>query len=144
MINGFKYGQSWRIWPSPLSLSLYSTLKNIYTIKKVLFLKTRAKYLRYKLVVFLHCKVTSFHLLTWNFTKRGTPLQIFFKDFTEILKTPFSATSLRRCFQNSLPDISNILLRFVKASAIFINSSSWFRQKKIKYKMSNINIKTRC
>ena len=25
MINEFKYGQTWKIWPSPLSLSLYST-----------------------------------------------------------------------------------------------------------------------
>ena len=24
MINEFKYGQIWKIWPSPLSLSLYS------------------------------------------------------------------------------------------------------------------------
>ena len=28
MINEFKYGQTWKIWPSPLSLSLYSTFKN--------------------------------------------------------------------------------------------------------------------
>ena len=27
MINEFKYGQTWKIWPSPLSLSLYSTFK---------------------------------------------------------------------------------------------------------------------
>ena len=27
MINEFKYDQSWKIWPSPLSLSLYSTFK---------------------------------------------------------------------------------------------------------------------
>ena len=27
-INKFKYGQNWKIWPSPLSLSLYSTFKN--------------------------------------------------------------------------------------------------------------------
>ena len=27
MINEFKYGQAWKIWPSPLSLSLYSTFK---------------------------------------------------------------------------------------------------------------------
>ena len=27
MINEFKYGQTWQIWPSPLSLSLYSTFK---------------------------------------------------------------------------------------------------------------------
>ena len=26
MINDFKYGQTWKIWPSPLSLSLCSTL----------------------------------------------------------------------------------------------------------------------
>ena len=25
MINEFKYGQTWKIWQSPLSLSLYST-----------------------------------------------------------------------------------------------------------------------
>ena len=27
MINEFKYGQNWKIWPSALSLSLYSTFK---------------------------------------------------------------------------------------------------------------------
>ena len=27
MISDFKYGQTWKIWPSPLSLSLYSTFK---------------------------------------------------------------------------------------------------------------------
>ena len=27
MINQFKYGQTWNIWPSPLSLSLYITFK---------------------------------------------------------------------------------------------------------------------
>ena len=27
MINEFKYGQTWTIWQSPLSLSLYSTFK---------------------------------------------------------------------------------------------------------------------
>ena len=29
MINEFKYGQTWKIWSSPLSLSLYSTFKFI-------------------------------------------------------------------------------------------------------------------
>ena len=28
MINKFKYGQTWKIWPSLLSLSLYSIFKN--------------------------------------------------------------------------------------------------------------------
>ena len=27
MINEFEYGQTWKIWPSPLSLLLYSTFK---------------------------------------------------------------------------------------------------------------------
>ena len=27
MINEFKHGQTWKIWPSPLSLSLYGTFK---------------------------------------------------------------------------------------------------------------------
>ena len=27
MINKFRFGQTWKIWPSPLSLSLYSTFK---------------------------------------------------------------------------------------------------------------------
>ena len=30
MINEFKYGQTWKIWPSPLSLSLYSTFNYFY------------------------------------------------------------------------------------------------------------------
>ena len=28
MINEFRYGQTWKIWPSPLNLSLYSTFKD--------------------------------------------------------------------------------------------------------------------
>ena len=28
MINEFKYGQTWKIWPSPLSLSLCNPFKN--------------------------------------------------------------------------------------------------------------------
>ena len=28
MVNEFKYGQTWKIWPSSLSLSLYSTFKD--------------------------------------------------------------------------------------------------------------------
>ena len=34
MINEFKYGQTWKIWPSPLSLSLYNLFKE-YMHKKV-------------------------------------------------------------------------------------------------------------
>ena len=30
MINGLKYGQTCKIWPSPLSLSLYSTFKSFW------------------------------------------------------------------------------------------------------------------
>ena len=33
MINEFKYGQTWKIWSSPLSLSLYSTFKT--TLNKI-------------------------------------------------------------------------------------------------------------
>ena len=32
MINEFKYGQNWKIWPSALSLSLYSTFKWFYEL----------------------------------------------------------------------------------------------------------------
>ena len=38
MINEFKYGQTWKIWPSPLSLSLYNPFKHkpiIKTIKSI-------------------------------------------------------------------------------------------------------------
>ena len=35
MINEFKYGQTWKIWPSTLSLSLYSTIKSF--LKKLEF-----------------------------------------------------------------------------------------------------------
>ena len=56
-----------------------------------------------------------FQFLAWNFTKRRNPSHIFFKDFAWILRTPFSTTHLNGCFQNNLPDKSNILLRFVKA-----------------------------
>ena len=34
MINEFKYGQTWKIWPSPLSLSLYSTLNSFTSVTK--------------------------------------------------------------------------------------------------------------
>ena len=30
MIDEFKYGQTWKIWRSPLSLSLYSTFKILW------------------------------------------------------------------------------------------------------------------
>ena len=41
MINEFKYGQTWKIWQSPLSLSLYSTFKScIPQILLVPFLNT--------------------------------------------------------------------------------------------------------
>ena len=39
MINEFRYGQTWKIWPPPLSLSLYSTFKYIqieYVIERIL------------------------------------------------------------------------------------------------------------
>ena len=32
MISEFKYRQTWKMWPSPLSLSLYNTFKLIYLI----------------------------------------------------------------------------------------------------------------
>ena len=32
MINEFKYGQTWKIWPSPLSLSLNSTFKIVQSM----------------------------------------------------------------------------------------------------------------
>ena len=31
MINEFKYGQAWKIWPSPLTLSLYNPFKYVKT-----------------------------------------------------------------------------------------------------------------
>ena len=31
MINEFKYGQTWKIWSSPLSLSLYNPFKSEFT-----------------------------------------------------------------------------------------------------------------
>ena len=38
MINEFKYGQTWKIWPSPFSLSLYSTFKWFSNAEMVWFL----------------------------------------------------------------------------------------------------------
>ena len=38
MINEFKYGQTWKMWPSPLSLSLYSTFKETWTTALMSFL----------------------------------------------------------------------------------------------------------
>ena len=46
---------------------------------------------------------------------RRTPSPIFFKDSAQNLSTQFSSTPLNGCFQNSLLDISNFLLGFVKA-----------------------------
>ena len=45
MINEFKYGQTWKIWSSPLSVSLYSTFKglneeNRYELWNVLILQS--------------------------------------------------------------------------------------------------------
>ena len=37
---------------------------------------------------------------------------MWFENFDQILITPFSTTPLHGCLQNSLPDISNFLLRF--------------------------------
>ena len=35
LISEFKYGQAWKKWPSPLSLLLYSTFKNVFkTVSK--------------------------------------------------------------------------------------------------------------
>ena len=38
MINEFKYGQTWKICPSPLSLSLYSTFKEYALKSKQIFI----------------------------------------------------------------------------------------------------------
>ena len=35
MINEFKYGQTWKIWPFQLSLSLYSTFTVWYLENKI-------------------------------------------------------------------------------------------------------------
>ena len=39
IINEFKYGQTWKIWLSPLSLSLYST----FEVQFLIFLSARVK-----------------------------------------------------------------------------------------------------
>ena len=38
MINEFRYGITWKLWPSPLSLSLYSTFNFIFMLKSRGFL----------------------------------------------------------------------------------------------------------
>ena len=46
MINELKYGQTWKIWPSPLSLSLYSTFKGcVHYIFASLFCKSKGEHL---------------------------------------------------------------------------------------------------
>ena len=35
MINKFKFGQTWKIWPSPLSLSLYCTFNKFHDLLKL-------------------------------------------------------------------------------------------------------------
>ena len=59
MINEFKYGQTWKIWPSRLSLSLYSTFKQH-------FLKTFLSY----------WKTSGFHLVPKYFYKKKKCINI--------------------------------------------------------------------
>ena len=47
MINEFKYGQTWKIWPSPLSLSLYSTFKFIRSAPNSIFQCHNLKGIKY-------------------------------------------------------------------------------------------------
>ena len=56
MINEFKYGQSWKIWPSSLSLSLYSTFKKS-TKSRINFVKKFTEWLNLieKIVKTLYC-----------------------------------------------------------------------------------------
>ena len=51
MINEFKYGQTWKIWPSTLSLSLYSTIKSF--LKKLEF---TASWLRLTVIIYYETK----------------------------------------------------------------------------------------
>ena len=41
MFNEFKYGQTWKIWPSPLSLSLYSTFEVLKSVDIVCEINTQ-------------------------------------------------------------------------------------------------------
>ena len=61
MINGFRYGQTWKIWPSPLSLSLYSTFKD--TLKVFNDFKNKHKSVWSN--VFWYLKVCIFRNYTW-------------------------------------------------------------------------------
>ena len=39
MINEFKYGQTWKIWPSPLSLSLYNPFNRWVDQENIIYVK---------------------------------------------------------------------------------------------------------
>ena len=61
MINEFKYGQTWKIWPPPLSLAFYSTFKVTSQLKIYNELSTESlKFRRWlrRLCVFYKIKTT--------------------------------------------------------------------------------------
>ena len=73
MINEFKYGQTWKIWPSVLSLSLYSTFNNsnraiLNSFKYYMQMKVDSfsAILIWK-ILFFHCgyQVSQFRFFLW-------------------------------------------------------------------------------
>ena len=62
MINEFKYGQTWKIWPSPLSLSLYSTFKDLFSKCDQIQSSRKENF-----IFFMQCKVNNLFLLFFLF-----------------------------------------------------------------------------
>ena len=75
IINEFIYGQTWKIWPTPLSLSLYSTFKaatkeNLWTYQR------KPEYSR-KLVIFIDKVIKVVELFSNQMEKLISPTKIF-------------------------------------------------------------------
>ena len=73
VINEFKYGQTWKICPPPLSLSLYSTFKDFHA----LFRQTFCYAYSFPLQFFLFLKILQLVLNLANFIMIGLLLPLF-------------------------------------------------------------------
>ena len=79
MINELKYGETWKIWPSSLSLSLYSTFKN----KMIFFHEMKKKY-----ESLLKCLSDSvnFHIIGYLFCPKFVLILQFSENFCNFLQ----------------------------------------------------------
>ena len=68
MINKFKYGQTWKMWPSQLCLSLYSTFKSMHTSFMIIIKLKSSKFFRMASGSFILNNV--FQMICFQITKR--------------------------------------------------------------------------